>query len=101
MAQMYEMHRGREAMMWHSMAREGMAHGSGMGMQHMARSGSPMTAASSTVIDTDKGARLELRPTDPSQLETLRQDVRLHQQRMQSGECWMLQEQPPAQRGQE
>lgn len=100
MAQMYEMHRGHGAMMWHQMRGEGIGHGSGMGMEHMAGSG-PMPAASSTVTDTDKGARIELRPTDASQLDTLRQHVRLHQQRMHSGECWMLQEQPPAQGGQE
>ena len=100
MAQMYEMHRGHGAMMWHQMRGEDIGHGSGMGMEHMAGSG-PMPAASSAVTDTDKGARIELRPTDASQLDTLRQHVRLHQQRMHSGECWMLQEQPPAQGGQE
>lgn len=127
MAQMYELHRGRGAMMWQNMGGEGMGHGSdmggegmghgsgmgmgmGMGMGHKSGMGmatehmtgsSPMPAASSTVTDTGKGVHIELRPTDASQLDALRQHVRLHQQRMHSGECWMLQEQPPAQGGQE
>jgi hypothetical protein len=53
-----------------------------------------MPAATATVTDTDLGARLELRPSDASQLGALREHVRWHQQRMHSGECWMLQGQP-------
>jgi hypothetical protein len=97
MAQMYGMHRGQGGMMWHHMGGKGMGHGGrGMGaagMGHMAGRG-PMPAASDTVTDTDQGARLELRPTDPAQLDDLREHVRWHQQRMHSGECWMPQEQP-------
>jgi hypothetical protein len=83
------------------MGGEGMGHGGrgmggeGMGMGHMAGR-AHMPAASNTVTDTDKGARLELRPTDPSQLDALREHVRRHQERMHSGECWMLQGQPTA-----
>lgn len=99
MAQMYGMHRGQGGMMWHHMGGAGMGHGGrgmgGAGMGHMAGRG-PMPAASDTVTDTDQGARLELRPTDPSQLEDLREHVRWHQQRMRSGECWMLQGQATA-----
>lgn len=99
MAQMYEMHHGQAGMMWHHMGREGMAHrGSGMGghnTDQMAGRG-PMPAASTTVTDTDLGPRLELRPTDPSQLDALREHVRWHQQRMHSGECWILQGQSAA-----
>lgn len=94
MGEMYGMHGGQGAMMWHSMGGEGMGHGSGMGMgmemEHMAGS-DPMPAARSSVTDTDNGARIELQPTEASQLDALRQHVRLHEQRMHSGECWMLQ----------
>jgi hypothetical protein len=97
MAQMYEMHRGQAGMMWHHMGGEGMGHGGpgmgGEGMGHMAERG-PMPAASTTMTDTGLGARLELRPTDPSQLDTLREHVRWHQERLHSGECWMLEGQP-------
>lgn len=93
MAQMYETHRGQRGMMWHHMA--GQGRGVGMGMGHMAGRG-PMPAATATVTEVDKGARLELRPTDASQLTALREHVRGHQQRMASGECWMLQGQPTA-----
>ncbi len=102
MAKMYDMHRGHAATMWHPMGGDGMGHGSGMrrGMEDLEGSGS-LPAASSTVTDTDKGARIELQPADASELDALRQRVRLHQQRLHSGECWTLQEQPPAQGGQQ
>jgi hypothetical protein len=102
MARMYEMHQGQAGMMWHHMGAGGMGHGGpgmggggGMGskdMDHMAGRG-PMPAASATTTDTDSGARLELRPTDPSQLDALREHVRWQQERLHSGECWMLQDQ--------
>ncbi len=96
MAQMYEMHRGQRGMMWHHMGGQGQGRGGpGTGMGHMTGRG-PMPAATATVTEVDRGARLELRPTDVSQLEDLREHVRWHQQRMESGECWMLQSQPPA-----
>ena len=69
--------------------------GPGMGMGHLAGRG-PMPAATATVTEIDKGARLELRPTDESQLSQLREPVRWHQQRMESGDCWMLQGQGAA-----
>lgn len=94
MAEMYETHRGQRGMMWHHMGGQGRGRGGpGMDMDHMAGRG-PMPAATATVTEIDKGARLELRPTDASQLEPLREHARWHQQRMESGECWMLQEQP-------
>jgi len=97
MAKMYDMHRGHGAMMWHPMGGAGMGHGSGMrmGMEDLEGGGS-MPATSATVTDTDKGARIELQPAEASELDALRQRVRLHQERMHSGECWMPQEQPPA-----
>ncbi len=101
MAKMYDMHRGRTGMMWHRMRGEDMMGGQGgrgMGGEGMGGRGmggrGPMPATSDTVTDTDKGARLELRPTDSSQLDALREHVRRHQERMQSGECWMAQNQP-------
>jgi hypothetical protein len=70
----------------------GMGGGGGRGMGGGGMDGrGPMPAASNTVTDIDNGARLELRPTDPSQLDALREHVRWHQERMQSGACWMLQ----------
>lgn len=99
MAQMYGMHHGQAGMMWHRMGGEGMGHGrpgmDGRDMDHTAGRG-PMPAATPTVTDTDLGARLELRPSDASRLDALREHVRWHQQRMRSGECWMLQGQPTA-----
>lgn len=95
LARMYEMHRGHGSMMWHHMGRHGMGGGRhGMGMGHMPGHG-PMPGASTRLTDIEGGVRLELTPTDPSQLEALREQVRWHQQRMHAGECWMLQDQPP------
>jgi hypothetical protein len=96
MARMYGMHAGHRGMMWHHMGGQGRDRGgSGMGMGHMAGRG-PMPAATTTVTEVDKGARLELRPTDAAQLEHLREHARWHQQRMETGECWMLQGQGTA-----
>lgn len=101
MARRYDSHHGQAGMMWHHMGDNGMSRvgrgrgGERMGMRHMAGRG-PMPEASTTMTDTDLGARLELRPTDPSQLDALREHVRWHQERMHSGECWMLQGQPTA-----
>jgi len=96
-AQMYEKHPGQASTMWHHMGGEGIGHGGpglpAEGMGHRARIG-PMPAATTTMTDTDLGARLELRPTDPSQLDALRELVRWHQQTTHSGDCWMPQEQP-------
>ena len=92
MANMYEAHDMHGGMMWHQMGKHmgssmGMGH---MGEEHMGAKG-PMPAATCTVSDIDQGAKLELKPKDPAELESLRQHVRWHQQRMQGGECWMLQ----------
>lgn len=96
MAAMYEMHRGQRGMMWHHMGGQGRGRGGPvMGMGHMAGRG-PMPAATATVAEVDKGARLELRPTDASQLESLREHARWHQERMETGECWMPQSQGTA-----
>ena len=96
MARMYEMHRGQRGFMWHHMGGQGRPHGGpGMDMGHMAERGL-MPAATATVTELEKGARLELRPTDAAQLESLREHTRWHQQRMETGECWMLQGQAAA-----
>lgn len=94
MAAMYESHGGRGGMMWHRMGRgmgRGMGAGAGRGMG--AGPGHPMPAAKATVTEVDKGARVELVPTDAAQLDALREHMRFHQQRMSSGECWMAQDQ--------
>lgn len=49
----------------------------------------PMPSVASTVDDIDGGARLLLRPVDPEELDALRQHVRMHQELMQTGHCWM------------
>lgn len=91
LAQMYTMHRGRGYMSWHHM--NGDPNRKPRGWSHMAGRG-PMPAASTILTEIENGARLELTPTDPSQLDALREYVRWHQQRMQSGQCWILQNQP-------
>lgn len=40
----------------------------------------------------DDGALLRFAPANPSELEQLREQVRLHQQRMQGGDCWLMDE---------
>lgn len=99
MASMYEMHRGRGAMRWHHMrgatAGPPMGRGHmGMGRGHMGRGAGPMPAANASLENIDNGAKIVLTPTNADQLEQLREHVRLHQERMQSGECWMLQGHP-------
>lgn len=64
---------------------EGM-HGGGEGMQ----SGMMMVASDATVVDIEGGARMELRPRDPAQLDELRAQTRKHSQRMASGQCPMM-----------
>jgi hypothetical protein len=63
--------------------------GMGMGM---------MPAATATVEDIDGGARITLVANDPAQEDALRQHVRMHAERMQGGECPMMQQpaEPPA-----
>jgi hypothetical protein len=106
MADMYAMHDGHGQMMWHYMGGEHMepdeGHGAGMmggPVGEMMHEGGPMPAADATVEDLEEGARIVLIPDDAAQLETLRQHARWHAERMRSGECWMLEEQPsvPAQ----
>jgi hypothetical protein len=57
-----------------------------------------MPATSVKVEETEKGARLILTPTDSAQLEALREHARWHAERMQSHECWMLQDAATAKR---
>lgn len=69
----------------------------GPGSQGMGQGGSmdmAMPAATTTVTNVPNGARVELRPTDPSQLGALRESIRYHRQRFQSGACWASQQQP-------
>ena len=90
LAQMYEMHRGRP-MMWRHM--RGMGRGQGVGMGPGPGRG-PMPEAQAEVTEIDEGVRLELTPNDPSQLRQLRDQARFHQQRMQSGACWIWSDGP-------
>ena len=81
----------------------GAGHGPGAGMMGgPGAAGAPgmpmihgmMPAATATVEEVDGGARIVLMPTDPSQIEALRDHVRMHHERMQSGACPMLQTEP-------
>ncbi len=56
--------------------------GSGMGMN--------MVPSRASVEDVSGGARLVLVPMDPSQLAALRQQARMHAERMQKGQCPMM-----------
>ena len=90
MAGMYESYcHGRGQMMWHQMGGHGQRNMMG---QSGTGSMGPMPAATATVEAVDKGARLVLSASDKSQLDALRTRARQHQQRMRSGECWMLQQ---------
>lgn len=116
MAQMYQMHHGHGSMMWHQMRGQGAGQGQGMmgqGQGHMMGQGQgrmmgqsqgqgmmagsgPMPAVQTSVQNVDKGAKLVLTPEKPTDLASLRNHVRMHQERMNSGECWMLQNQGPS-----
>jgi hypothetical protein len=114
MAQTYESHQNQGSMMWQPTGIEGMGVGMvlgmgtgmgtgagmglgvGIGADHMTDI-DPMPAVTATVTDTERGASVELRPVDPTQLNAVREHVREHEQRMNSGECWMIAEQPSSQ----
>ncbi len=119
LAGMYEMHGENGHMMWQHMRGPGMGGGMGPGMgggmgpgmgggmgPGMGGGTRPgtgpgmgsganmgmMPRAKATVTEVDNGVRLELVPVDASQLDSLREQLRWHQQRMQAGNCWMWQE---------
>ena len=48
-----------------------------------------------SVEEVPGGVRLVFVPTDPSQLEALRQQVHMHAERMQSGQCPPCPQCPP------
>lgn len=94
LAGMYEMHAGHGHMMWRHMGGgRHMGQGPGMGMMDggMSEGYGPMPAVRTSVTQVRNGARLELTPADELNLESLRRHVRWHEERMQSGDCWMLQ----------
>ncbi len=49
-----------------------------------------MPTATATAEDVETGARIVLRPSDPTQLAALRQHAQLHVARMARGECPMM-----------
>ena len=67
----------------------GMMMGDGHGGM-MKDGGMMMPAATASVEDIEAGARLVLRPNDPSQLTALQEHVRMKAQRMVGGECPMM-----------
>ena len=120
LGRMYEAMDAKSTMMWHQMGnvmgqstsgQMGQGHGEMMGQgrtmqqgemmeqsEMMAQgqtgermTGGPMPVVTSATEPIEYGMRLVLTPKDPSQLESLRQHARAQQERMQSGECWMLQ----------
>lgn len=101
MAELYETHQGQGPMMWQQMGGHGRGRGMGigLGMENM-EGNDPMPVVTTTVTDTENGARIELRPVDPSQLGALREHIGQHQQRMGSGECWRVAARSGAQDGQ-
>ena len=110
LAQMYLMKTGRSQLRWfpargqrggqgsgdESSARgAGMGHGGGMGPgagRGMGMGQLPPTTA--MVSEIPDGARIELQPTSPQALSDLRQQVRQHAERLNSGQCWMMSSQP-------
>jgi hypothetical protein len=97
MARMYEMHGGGKdkggSMMWHRMGHMRADQDQpGAGGQGQGPAGA-MPAATARVEDVDNGARLVLTPKDKTQLTALREHARDHERRMESGECWMMQDQ--------
>lgn len=93
LAEMYEMHPGpNTSKMWRRVdgSREGDHH---TGLERPG--GGPMPAVETTVTDMAGGARLELTPTDPTEVEALREHARRHRDRMESGQCWMWRSQDP------
>lgn len=100
MADMYERKSvppGRHAILWHRVM---MGADTPPGPEwmherghHQAQGGDePMPTVKATATQLEDGARLILQPVDVSQLTELRQHIRADQERMQSGECWMLRE---------
>jgi hypothetical protein len=60
------------------------------GMQH-GMGGMAMVPSTATASDIEGGARIELRPHDPAQLEALRSQAHTHVQQMaSSGQCPMM-----------
>lgn len=97
---MYEKNQGRHHVMWQQMTGEGqgrMMEGKGSSMADAER----MPPVKANFEETDEGARIVLVPKDRKDLDTLRQRVIDHQQRMQSGQCFMLQEEQPGQQQQQ
>lgn len=64
--------------------------GGGQGSMMMGGGHMMMPAATASAEDVDGGARLDLKPKDPAQLEALREHVRMKAQRMANGECPMM-----------
>ncbi len=54
--------------------------------------GRMMPAATASAEDAEGGARMILRPTDPAQLDALREHAHTHAERMSHGECPMMAE---------
>jgi len=89
---MYKMHRFQGRMMWHRML------GGAGDAKRMHRSvEGHMPGVSARVEETPEGARIILDAKDKDELDAVRNHGRWHQERMQSGECWMMG--PPAASG--
>jgi hypothetical protein len=71
-------------------AHAGAGHEGGRRGGMMMGGGMMMPAATASAEGIEGGARLILQPSDPAQLGTLREHVRMKAQRMASGECPMM-----------
>lgn len=96
LAQMYEMHEGRYHMTWRHVEPGGQ--GKMMKGQDPMASAGRMPAVKATVEGTETGARIVLVPKEESQLETLRQHIKGHKERMTSGQYWSLQQEEEQQK---
>lgn len=61
------------------------------GQRDADRGWGPMPEVEVSVENIPQGARVEIRPEDPSDLQAVRDVIRHHHERMQGGECFTLQ----------
>ena len=84
MVAMHNQHHGDDGM-----KHEGMMGGGMMG-DDKGMSGMMMPSSHATVIDLESGARVQVIPSDPAELQKLQAAVRMHAQRMQKNGCGMM-----------
>ena len=89
MADRYQAHDGRRGLMWRHM-RRGAYHREGKNRQTgRARWHGPMPERTAAVVGVHQGVQLTLTPKVSSELKPLREHVRAHHIRRDTGESWM------------